>query len=92
MSAMRETPIRRGTRTDAPAADEDAALPLGQRVIGRALGNTEMSGASQFEATADDCALQYRDHRDAPELDMLECAMPHHRMGDTLDSAALGEF
>ena len=62
------------------AAEKNAALALGKPIIGRAFGDPDMGGGSEFEPAADHRAMQRDDHRRASELDRLEGAMPHARM------------
>ena len=76
----------------AAAADKDAALALGQRVIGRRLGDADMRGAGQFQPAADHRALQRRDHRHAAVLDAVEHPVPHLRMDQAGGGVLLGQF
>ena len=75
----------------AAAADEDAALALGQAVEGALLGDADVAARGQLEAAADHRAMQHRDHRHAAELDLLERRVPGARMHDAFGDAALAE-
>ena len=76
----------------AAAADEQAALAFGQRVVGAAFGDADVRRTRELEPAADDGAVQHRDHRDAAELDLLERRMPSARMHQAVGDAALGEL
>ena len=73
----------------AAAAQENAALPLRQAVIGRAFGDADMGRRGKLQPAADDGAVQRRDDRRAPELDRFEGAMPHARMEDAFERIML---
>ena len=76
----------------AAAADEDAAAPFRQRVIGRSLGDADVRRGRKLEPAADDRAMQHGNHRHLAELDLLEGAVPVARMLDAFGDVALGQL
>ena len=57
-----------------------------------ALGHPEVGGRRQLETAADHGALERRDDRDRPELDLLERAVPHARVAYAGERVALGHL
>ncbi len=76
----------------AAAADEDAALALRQREIGRWLGDADMRRAGQFQPAADHRALQRGDDRHAAILNAVEHPVPHLGMQEAAGRVVIGQF
>jgi hypothetical protein len=74
------------------AADEQAALALGQRVEGRRLRDADVRGGGELEAAADDRALQHRDDGEPTAFQALERVVPHHRVLQALEGVPFGEL
>ena len=85
--------MRRAILTEPPPPKKDAALPLGQAVIGRALGDPDMGRGGKLEPAADHRAVHGGDDRGASELDRLERPVPHARMQNAFERImALGDL
>ncbi|MGY3404418.1 hypothetical protein ACVWZV_000531 [Bradyrhizobium sp. GM5.1] len=74
------------------ATDEDAALPLRQREIGRGFGDTDMRRAGELQPASDHGAPERGDHRHAAVLDAVEHPVPHLGMEKAATGIMVGQF
>ena len=72
-----------------PAADEDAALALGELVDRARLGDPHMGGCSDFQPAPHHRSLHGGDDGDPAELHQVERAVPVARRLEGLDGIAL---
>jgi len=83
MSAIRGTPIRRGSRTGAATPTKMPRLALGQREIGRRFGDAVCRSACQFQPAAITAPFSAAITGTPAILDAVEHAVPHLGMDQT---------